>query len=625
MRWSCSRAGKSRRPVVRAQSREDNEIVDQWSSFVECCSARRPGKRWLAGIALAISALVAAYLYFALAGSTVVPITDSRDAWFVDVTDDVGMDFVHDAGDLGRLWQPQIHGSGVAIFDYDGDGRLDIYLLNFGGPDSKSINRLYKNMPGGTFKDVTAGSGLGIAGYNTGVIVGDVNNDGWPDVVATQHCDVKLLLNNGNATFTDATGASGLKNPLWGTSANFVDYDRDGWLDLVIVNYLEDDPHQTCFNPMSKRDYCGPLHFPGTVSKLFRNLGLVEKNNGKQGPASPVRFQDVTVSAGLAKAPGPGLAVYAADFTGDGWPDLLIVNDNKPNHLWVNQENGTFIEDALVRGIAVDSMGQAQAGMGVAIGDVDGNGLFDVYMTHLASERNTLWQQGPKRGEFRDQTARAGLLGTDWRGTGFGTLMADFDLDGWPDIAVANGRVAQGSISLNPALGQHLVHYGERNQLFRNLGTGRFRDVSALNVPFCGTANVARALACGDLDGDGAPDLVLTTVADRARVFRNVAKERGHWLLVRAVDPQHKRDAYGAEIRVRVGEREILRIINPGDSFQSSSDPRAHFGLGRAERFDAIHVVWPDGLAEVFPGGAGDRELTLRRGEGQKALLKPSW
>lgn len=543
-------------------------------------------------------------------------VPDETQRWFADVTEQIGVDFVHDVGDVGRFWQPQIHGSGVALFDFDHDGRLDIYLLNFGGPDSKSINRLYKNMPDGTFKDVTAGSGLGIGGYNTGVAVGDVNNDGWPDVVVTQYGGVKLFLNRGDGSFVDATEDSGLKNPLWGCSASFVDYDRDGRLDLVIVNYLDDEPTMTCLNPKAKRDYCGPTHFPGTVSKLFHNLGRKDKT-AKPGTAGAVRFQDVTIQAGLAKAPGPGLAVYCADLTGDGWPDILIVNDNKPNHLWVNQQNGMFVEEAFLRGIAVDSMGQAQAGMGVAVGDVNGDGLLDIYMTHLASERNTLWQQGPKRGEFRDRTALAGLLGSEWRGTGFGTLMADFDQDGWPDIAVANGRVAQGSTDVNAALGPHFQHYGERNQLFRNEGDGKFRDVSRLNAPLCGTANVARALACGDLDGDGALDLVITTAGNRARVFRNTAAPRGHWLLIRAVDPQFQRDAYGAEIRVRAGQRHWLRIVNPGDSFQSSSDPRAHFGLGAAERVDAIHVVWPDGLAEVFPGGVPDRIVELRRGEGK--------
>jgi hypothetical protein len=554
--------------------------------------------------------------YSLLRPTDIIP-EKTKDLWFSDVTDEVGLDFVHDAGDLTKYLQPQIHGSGVAVFDFDGDGRPDLYFLTYGGPASKSINRLYKNMPDGTFKDVTEGSGLGIAGFNTGVIIGDVNNDGWPDVLITQMGGVKLFLNNGNGTFRDITEESGLKNPLWATSANFFDYDRDGWLDLVIVNYLEFDPTQPCQNPMGKKDYCGPRQSPSTVSKLFRNLG--RKN---QDPVDRVRFEDVTVSAGLATAPGPGLGVFCADFNGDGWPDIFIANDGKPNHLWINQKNGTFTQDALKSGIAIDAMGNAQAGMGVAVGDVENGGLFDVYVTHLAAERNTLWKQGPKRGNFRDQTARAGLLATEWRGTGFGTVMRDFDNDGWLDIAVVNGSVAQQTSATNPNLRDHLPYYAERNQIFRNDGKGIFRDISALNKPFCGTPDVTRGLASGILFNDCAMDLVVTTVAGRARVFRNVAPDRGHWLVVRALDPRLKRDAYGAEVRVRTGEQQMLRIVNPGDSFQSSSDPRAHFGLGKSLRYDAIRVLWPDGLSEVFPEGEADRSLVLRRGEGREEVPK---
>jgi enediyne biosynthesis protein E4 len=542
-----------------------------------------------------------------------VPQTGDAEAWFRDVTSEAGLDFMHDAGDLSKFQQPQIHGSGVALFDFDGDGLLDMYFLTHAGPDSPSINRLYRNIGDGRFQDVTAGSGLGIAGYNTGVAIGDVNNDGWPDVLVTRLGGVQLFLNNGNGTFSDGTEESALKNPLWATSASFVDYDRDGWLDLVVVNYLEHDPSAVCYTVSSKREYCGPTQFPGTVSRLFRNLG-----HTGAGASGRVAFQDVTVAAGLAKAPGPGLAVYCADFNGDGWPDIFIVNDNKPNHLWINQRDGTFTEEAMLRGIGVDAMGQALAGMGVAVGDVDDDGLFDLYVTHLSMERNTLWMQGPRRGDFRDHTARAGLLASQWRGTDFGTLMGDFDQDGWIDIAVVNGAIAQGTPTPNPALKAHLTEYSERNQLFRNEGKGKFRDVSLMNKAFCGTPDVGRGVAQGDLFGSGALDLVVTNVAGRARIYRNVTKGRGHWLQVRAIDPRLKRDAYGAEVRVRAGEKQWLRIINPADSFQCSSDPRAHFGLGPISRIDAIHVVWPDGLAEVFPGGEADQQRLLRRGEGQE-------
>jgi enediyne biosynthesis protein E4 len=528
-------------------------------------------------------------------------------AWFADVSDEVGLDFIHDAGPTGDFFMPQSIGSGAAVFDADGDGRLVILLLQNGGPNGAK-NQLYRQLPNGKFEDISAGSGLDFAGYNMGVAIGDVNNDGLPDVVVTQYKGIRLFLNKGNGKFVEQTAQSGLENPFWGVSAAFLDYNRDGWLDLVVVNYVDNDETWKCASASGQREFCPPGTFLGQVTQLFRNLG--------PSTDGVVRFENVTNRSGLSSRPGPGLGVLCADFNGDGWPDIFVANDGKSNHLWINQKDGKFKEEALTHGVAFNGMGQAQAGMGVAFGDGSGNGLFDLFVTHERDETNTLWVQGP-RGTFRDMTLKAGFSRSGWRATGFGTVMADFDNDGWNDIAVANGRVSRGSM-VNPALGSFWGQYAERNQLFANEGKGIFRDVSEQNAPFCATPNVARGLAMADFYGGGGLDLLITTVAGRARLFRNVAPQRGHWLLIRAIDPSVRRDAYGAEIKVHAQGRSWVRWINPGTSFLCSNDVRAHFGLGGAQRADAIEVLWPDGTLEQFDGCAADRSLELKKGSGQR-------
>jgi hypothetical protein len=562
-----------------------------------------------AGCGLALALGLVAALGAGCRGSVpAVPAAPAGPAWFADVTDEVGLSFVHDAGPVGTYFMPQLMGSGAALFDFDNDGLLDVYLVQNGGPDSRATNRLFRQGPDGRFRDVSAGSGLDVSGYGMGVAVGDINNDGWPDVLVTEYGGVRLFLNNGDGkSFTDVTREAGLDHVRWATSACFLDYDRDGWLDLVFVSYVDYDPSQACPGQGGSRDYCHPSVFQGTLPRLYRNLGR---------QAHGVRFQDVTLSSGLGQVAGPGLGVVAADFNGDHWPDVFIANDSKPNRLWINQHDGTFKEEAVQRGIALDGMGLTAANMGVAVGDVDGDGLLDVLVTHLTEETHTLWRQGPP-GLFRDQTAASRLSTPRYRGTGFGTVLADFDCDGALDLAVVNGRVSRGAAADVPALDPFWRRYAERNQLFANDGGGRFRDVTGDNAPFCGTPSVGRGLAVGDVGNRGALDLLVTSVAGPARLYRNTALGRGHWLVIRALDPALRRDAYGAEITVHAGDRRWLRWVNPGYSYLCSNDPRAHFGLGSVDRVDRIEVVWPDGTEETFPGQKADRFLVLEKGRGE--------
>ena len=524
--------------------------------------------------------------------------------WFEDVTEAVGLNFVHDPGPLGSYFMPQIIGSGGALFDLAGDGRLAIYLIHNGGPQGKK-NQLFRQRPDKTFEDISAGSGLDVAGYGMGVAIADANNDGLPDVYLTGYGGDRLFLNKGNGRFVEVTKEAGIDNPIWGTSACFVDFDRDGWLDLVVVNYLTIDPGKMCADAASRRSYCHPKTFPGAVTRLYRN-------RGRDAAGKWLGYEDRTAASGLGSAPGPGLGVLCADFDGDGWPDIFVANDARANHLWINQKDGTFKEEAVARGVAFDALGRPLGNMGIAFGDSDGKGVPDLFVTHINSEYHSLWKQGP-RGLFQERTAEAGLTAGYRRGTGFGTAFGDFDNDGSLDLAVVNGSVSRTS----PPADSYWSPYAERNQLFANDGRGKFRDISRQNPDFCGKAGVSRGLAMGDYDGDGGLDLLVTRIGDSARLFRNVAPDRGHWLLIRALEKIAPRDAIGAEVRVRAGSRRWIRLIQSGGSYLCSHDPRAHFGLGDVTRIDEIGVLWPDGVEELFPGGGVDRVVVVKKGSGR--------
>src|SRR6266404_2593534 len=410
-----------------------------------------------------------------------------RSPIFKEVAQQTGLKFQHYNGMTGKLYLPEITGSGAALFDFDNDGDLDVFLVqgNVLEPNSKPEStqfpwrgtepprgRLFRNDlvigKDGTHSlhctDVTAKSGIVAEGYGMGVAVGDINNDGWPDLYLTNLGSNQMYLNKGDGTFVDVTKKSGTDDPRWSTSAAFVDYDRDGWLDLMLVNYADFNAANSpnCYAATSARDYCTPRVFRPPGNRLFHN-----KRDGT--------FEDVTVSAGAAKEFGHGLGIVTADFDGDGWMDIYVANDGDPNQLWINQKNGTFRNEALLAGAAVNRDGQAEASMGVDAGDFDGNGTEDIFVSHLMDETNTLYVN-LGNGFFEDRTREAGLALQSARYTGFGTLWFDYDNDGWLDLLVTNGAVR---VLEDPAHKKDGHPLDQPNQLFRNAGKGSFIDVSA--------------------------------------------------------------------------------------------------------------------------------------------------
>jgi enediyne biosynthesis protein E4 len=523
---------------------------------------------------------------------------------FEEVAVATGIDFIHDTGAKGEFFMPEQAGSGCALFDFNNDGLLDVYLIHCGGPQSKSVNQLFQQEAPWKFKNVSAGSGLDFAGYGMGVATGDINNDGWIDLVVTEYGRTRLLLNR-SGKFADITAAAGVDNPRWGSAVSFFDYDRDGWLDFVVGNYLDYNPNEKCFDAAHAPEYCGPRNIASTVTRLFHNRG-----------SKDVGFEDATVTSGFTTASGAALGILCADFDGDRYPDVFISDDGRPNRLFMNQKNGAFKDEAARRGVGYTGMGVAAANMGVAVGDVNGDALFDFFVTHLATEQHTLWVQRP-RGLFIDETGLQGLATPKWKGTGFGDAFVDFDHDGWLDLAFANGAVRRAEFPgprldrLNPFWSP----YAQRNQIFINNGAGKFIDVSENNPAFCGKAGVGRGLAAGDLDNDGDLDLLVVNAGGPAQLFKNIGPKNGHWLSIRAIDPQlGGRDAFGAELIVKAGARQWWRLVQTSHSYLSSSDPRIHIGLGANEKYDSIQIVWPDGSEQTFPGGAADREITLRKG-----------
>jgi hypothetical protein len=541
--------------------------------------------------------------------SIAVGATQRAPELFVDRTAELGIDVTHVNGAAGELLLPEVIGSGGALFDADNDGDLDLFVVQGGAVPGAApaagaapTNRLFRNdlVPGGRarFTDVTARSGLGVAGYGMGATTGDYDNDGWTDVYVTYLGSNRMFRNNGDGTFTDRTAATRTDDPRWSASAAFFDYDRDGWLDLVVVNYVafSREMKRACFAANSARDYCTPSVYPPASTSLFHNNG-----DGT--------FTDVSARAGFARAPARGLGVIAADVDGDGWTDVYVANDGDPNQLWLNQRGtGVFKDDALLAGVALNRTGQPQGSMGVDFGDTDGDGDEDLFVTNLDNEGNTFYRnQG--RGLFEDRTVEAGLfkLGS----TGFGTRLFDYDNDGWLDVAVANGAVRHLTAQAQAGDPYPLK---QRNQLFHNDGGRRFTDVTdragAAFVPL----RVSRGLASGDLDNDGGTDLVIFNNSGPVRVLMNEAARGRHWLGVRVLD-ERGREALGAAIEVARGNGRLSRRVHVDGSYGVASDPRVVVGLGSDAATPAVRVRWPGGRMESFAGLAADQYWVLQAGK----------
>ncbi|HEV7671821.1 MAG TPA: CRTAC1 family protein [Thermoanaerobaculia bacterium] len=567
---------------------------------------------------LAVTVLSAA---LPLAAETPAPL-------FVDRAADQGLVFTYRTGQSGEFYMPEIMGGGAALFDYDGDGDLDAFVvqghpLKLGSldPGPAGWGRLFRNdligpKRKGTlprFIDVTEASGIRAGGYGMGVATGDYDNDGRIDLYLANFGPNQLWHNNGDGTFTDATAKAGVDDPRWSTGATFADFDRDGRLDLFVLNYVDFAVarNAVCYGPSSKRDYCGPAVFAPVTSRLLRNRG-----DGT--------FEDVSLRSGIGKKAGPGLGVVAADLNGDGWLDLFVANDGADNFLWTNQRDGTFKEEGLISGVAVNAAGRPEAGMGIALGDADGDGDDDLLITHLTAETNTFYVN-LGGGFFEDATARSGLGPPSLPMTGFGTAWLDVENDGLLDLAAFNGAV-----NLAGAMGQGegLAPYAQPDQLFRNLGGGKFADASAAAGPAFTTPKISRGAAFGDVDNDGDTDILVVDAETPVRLLVNEAGGKNAWLGLRLVGipagAQTLRDLPGARVEVmRKGAPSLWRRAATDGSYESANDPRVLVGLGAASEVTGVRVFWPDGLVESFPPPPLRTYTTLVRGSGKAVPEAP--
>ena len=545
-----------------------------------------------------------------------IPHSAIRNPQFRDVAAEAGLDFRHVNGSTGEYFLPEIMAPGGALLDYDGDGDLDVFVVQGGTLDPRKPaagaagNRLFRNDskpgPDGTlvlrFTDVTVQAGLaGAKGYGMGVAVGDYDNDGYPDLYVTNFGPNVLYHNNRDGTFTDVTKHAGVDDERWSASAAFLDYDRDGFLDLVVVNYVDFTVagNKTCYDAVGARTYCTPSLYHAVPPRLF--------HNNRDGT-----FSDVTEASGISKAYGRGLGVASADFNGDGWIDIYVANDGDPNQLWINKGDGTFEDRGVISGTALNPGGLPEGSMGVAVGDFDNDGDEDIFVTNLTHESHALYVNRGN-GDFEDLRVQAALAAPTFPFTGFGTDWFDYDNDGMLDLFVANGAVT----TLETLRGDPFPFH-QRNQLFRNVGNGRFQEIGPEGEPALALSEVSRGAAFGDIDNDGDVDILVTNNNGPVRLLLNQTGSRTHWLEVRLEGVQDNRAGLGSRVAVlRKGRTPLWRRAHTDGSYLSASDARVHFGLGASPDVDAVVVQWPNGYREMWNDVGADRRITLRQRTGK--------
>jgi uncharacterized protein YndB with AHSA1/START domain len=528
------------------------------------------------------------------------PAPAAKGVTFTDITAASGVKFTHNSGRSGKKYLPESLGSGVALFDADGDGWLDILLINGRDWDPKgrtSLPALYHNNHDGTFTNVIRGSGLDVQMYGMGVAVADYDNDGREDVYVTSLDGDRLFHNEGGGKFKDVTAASGIRNASFGTSAAWLDYDRDGKVDLFVANYVQwsRDKDLWCSLDGAIKSYCTPESYKGTGSKLYRNLG-----GGK--------FEDVSQKAGVGDPTSKSLGVAVLDYNGDGWPDLFVANDTQPNKLYRNQGNGTFKDEALEAGVAFSEEGTARGAMGVDAADYDRSGRPHLLVGNFTNEMLALYHN-EGGGVFVDEAPSSTVGQVSLLTLTFGVFFFDYDLDGLPDILAANGHLEEEINRVQPR-----IQYKEPPLLFRNLGNGKFAT-AAVGSAFA-RPMVARGAAYGDLDNDGDLDVVFTTNHGPAVVFRNDGGNRNHWLRVKTVGTRSNRDGLGTVVRVTSAGGKQWTLVRTGSSYCSQSEIAPTFGLGPDKVVQTLELEWPSGTRQRFTNLPANQVVTVDETKG---------